>query len=421
MGNPARQTGWMCACGEKLDQDFSCPVCGLTISLENSFNKPIAFVDLAAQQQCIRPRLENNIAAVLSHGRYIMGPEVAALEKALAEFANARHAVTCASGTDALLMALMAIGIGPGDAVFTTPFTFIATGEAICLSGAVPVFVDVDPDSFNISPEKLTSCIQEITLAGKLTPRAIIPVDLFGLPCDYDRIDTIASEHNLVVIEDAAQSFGAEYKGRMAGNLGHVGCTSFFPAKPLGCYGDGGAVLTDSDETADILKSIRIHGKGKDKYDNIRLGLNGRMDTLQAAILLSKLDIFTLELASRRKNAKLYSDLLGSRDIPLTLPKFFPGVKSAWAQYSLLAPDTDTRTSIRSRLEENGIPTAVYYPTPLHLQTVFAHLGYGPGDFPVSEAYAARIFSIPMHPYLTLEEQKKICKALEKPLLKPMP
>jgi len=237
-------------------------------------------------------------------------------------------------------------------------------------------------------------------------------VDLFGLPCDYDRIHQIASQYNLTVVEDAAQSFGAEYKGRMAGSLGHVGCTSFFPAKPLGCYGDGGAVFTDSHEMAEKLASIRGHGKGSDKYDNIRLGINGRLDTLQAAILLPKLEIFPVELESRRKVARTYTEHLSSKKGPLThltLPQTFPDIKSAWAQYSILAPDSKTRKNIQQRLKDKGIPTAVYYPTPLHLQTAFADLGYSKGDFPVSEECSSRIFSIPMHPYLNANDHQKIC------------
>ncbi|MCK5165367.1 MAG: DegT/DnrJ/EryC1/StrS family aminotransferase [Desulfobacula sp.] len=385
---------------------MTCLACGKTISGKST---PIAFVDLAAQQQRILPQIEKNIQTVLKHGKYIMGPEVKELETKLAQFTRVRHAVTCASGTDALLMVLMAYGIGPGDAVFTTPFTFIATAEVIKLLGATPVFVDINPKTFNISVPKLESSIKEVSQAGQLKPKAIIPVDLFGLPCDYDQINQIASEYDLIVIEDAAQSFGAEYKGRMAGSLGHAGCISFFPAKPLGCYGDGGAIFTDSDEIADKLLSIRVHGKGKDKYDNIRLGLNGRMDTLQAAILLPKLEIFPWELESRRKVAKTYTELLLSEKDFLTLPEVFSGYKSVWAQYSLLATDKGTRKGIQDILEEKGIPTAVYYPTPLHLQTAFAGLGCKKGDFPVSEDCSSRIFSIPMHPYLTEKEQFRIC------------
>ena len=422
MGNPAKQTGWVCECGEKLNQVFECPVCGKTtnpVSDSDESAKPIAFVDLAAQQKLILPEIEKNIRTVLGHGKYIMGPEVNELEKRLADFAQTRYAVACASGTDALLMALMACGIGSGDAVFTTPFTFIATAEMIKLLGATPVFVDIDHSTFNISVHKLKAAVQEVSQAGQLKPKVIIPVDLFGLPCDYDQINQIASEHDLIVIEDAAQSFGAEYKGRMTGSLGHVGCTSFFPAKPLGCYGDGGAVFTDSDEIAEKLLSIRIHGKGTDKYDNIRLGINGRLDTLQAAILLPKLEIFPKELESRRNVAKRYTELLSSKKDLLTLPEVFPGLKSAWAQYSILAADTEARNNIQDSLKEKDIPTSVYYPTPLHLQTAFADLGYKKGDFPVSEDCSSIIFSIPMHPYLTQNEQAKICSFIHTTLMNP--
>ncbi len=414
MGNPAKQTGWVCECGEKLNQDFICPVCGKSIdptSDRQEHNNHIPFVSLAAQQKIILPKLERNIKNVLSHGKYIMGPEVAELEKKLAAFVKSRHAITCSSGTDALLMALMAYNIGPGDAVFTTPFTFVATAEVIKLIGATPVFVDIDIETFNILPTGLEASVRKVTSEGNLNPKAIIPVDLFGLPCDYDRINQIASEYDLTVIEDAAQSFGAEYKGRMAGALGHVGCTSFFPAKPLGGYGDGGAVSMDSDEIAEKIKSIRIHGKGVDKYDNVRVGINGRLDTLQAAILLPKLEIFPQELEFRRSIAKKYQEAL-SADSTLKLPKNFLDIKSAWAQFSILTPDGTTRTRIQEKLKEKGIPTAVYYPKPLHLQTAFADLGYEKGDFPVSEDCASRIFSLPMHPYLSKEDQTRICKEL---------
>jgi len=309
-------------------------------------------------------------------------------------------------------MALMACGIGQGDAVFTTPFTFIATAEAIRLLGAVPVFVDIDPDTFNMSVEKLEEAVLEFKQehpSGPV-PRAVIPVDLFGLPCDYDGINAIARAHDLVVIEDAAQSLGGEYKGRMAGGLADIGCTSFFPAKPLGCYGDGGAIFTDSDEIAERLASIRIHGKGSDKYDNVRLGINGRLDTLQAAILLAKMTIFPDEIQKRRDAAQQYTGMISCFETmeEIVVPAMFDGVKSAWAQYSLLAKDGETRSHIQQRCKENGIPTAVYYPTPLHLQTAYKDLGHKSGDFPVSEDYAERVFSIPMHPYLTLKDQQKI-------------
>ena len=410
MGNPARQTGWMCKCGEKMNSDLTCPECRSSLDAESG---QIAFIDLAAQQKILRPEIEKRINTVLAHGKYIMGPEVTELETKLEQFLKVRHAVTCASGTDALLMTLMAYGIGPGDAVFTTPFTFIATAEVIKLLGATPVFVDIDADTFNLSPFKLKQAVADVMKNGQLKPRAIIPVDLFGLPCDYDEINKIAEERCLTVIEDTAQSLGAEYKNKMAGTLAHVSCTSFFPAKPLGCYGDGGAIFTDSDELVDILRSIRIHGKGKDKYDNIRLGINGRLDTIQAAILIPKLEVFGQELKNRRCAAQNYGRMLESFKGFIKTPAVFPGYKSAWAQYSLLAKDGEMRRKIQMGLNEKNIPTAVYYPTPLHLQTAFAELGYKKGDFPVSEDYASRIFSIPMHPYLSEEKQAEICQCIK--------
>lgn len=409
MGNPARQTGWMCECGEKLDGGLCCPVC----KKEFTWLEPkgsIAFVDLSAQQRRILPAIEAGIRGVLKHGNYIMGPEVKTLEGRLAEFVGVKHAVGCASGTDALVMALMGLGVGAGDAVFTSSFTFIATAEAIRFVGATPVFVDVDPVTFNLSLEKLEQAIESVVKEGRLRPRAVMPVDLFGLTCDYDAIDGLAATHDLFVIEDAAQSFGAVYKGRRAGGFGHAGCTSFFPAKPLGCYGDGGAVFTDSDELAERLVSIRVHGKGTDKYDNVRLGLNGRLDTLQAAILLPKLDIFPDELERRQVVADRYTRLLAGTG--LVLPHVPPGYASAWAQYSILAADGDARAELQARLKENGIPSAVYYPTPLHLQTAFADLGYGAGDLPVSEDLSRRIMSLPMHPYLTEAEQQAVAAAV---------
>jgi UDP-2-acetamido-2-deoxy-ribo-hexuluronate aminotransferase len=423
VGNPARQTGWMCECGEKINEDMVCSVCKKDYHwLEGSKKGGVAFVDLAAQQKEILPQIEANIRAVLKHGKYIMGPEVKQLETQLSEFVGVKHCISCSSGTDALIMALMAYGIGPGDAVFTTPFTFIATTEAIRLLGAMPVFVDIDPDTFNMSVEKLETAVREFKNGSQagLIPRAIIPVDLFGLPCDYDGINQVARDNNLVVIEDAAQSFGAEYKGRMAGGLGDIGCTSFFPAKPLGCYGDGGAIFTDSDEIAEKLVSIRVHGKGSDKYDNVRLGINGRLDTLQAAILLAKMTIFPGEVQKRREVAKKYTDLICSLQDraeigvveQVVVPQVFDGYKSAWAQYSLLAKDGRARSVIRERLAAEGVPTMVYYPTPLHLQTAYEDIGYKRGDFPISEDVSSRIFSIPMHPYLGEDVYERVRASL---------
>ena len=386
------------------------------------------FIDLNKQQNLIRSKIEENIKAVLDHGQYIMGPEVGELERKLAEYVGTENAVACSSGTDALMLALMAYGVGPGDAIFTTPFTFIATAEVIAVLGAVPVFVDIEPGTFNINPEKLeeailalksNSLIQSplpvIKDPSTLTPKGVIAVDLFGLPADYDRINTLAEEHNLFVIEDAAQSFGAEYKGKPACSLSHIACTSFFPAKPLGCYGDGGMCFTDDHHLAETLRSIRVHGKGTHKYDNARVGINGRIDTIQAAILLAKFDIFPEEVDLRDQAAKRYAELLSPiihNPLPITLPHVPLGHKSVWAQYSVLAQDEKHRSNLQKALREVNIPTAVYYPKPLHLQTAFSYLNYKEGDFPISEDCAKRIFSIPMHPYLAMKDQEQIAEII---------
>ena len=375
------------------------------------------FIDLKKQQERIREKIESRIKNVLNSGQYIMGPEIKELEKKLAEYTGARHAIGCASGTDALLMALMAYEVGPGDAVFTTPFTFVATAEVISLLGATPVFVDIEPGTFNIDPEKLEQTIIAVEHSGKpgyplpigadgLVPKGVIPVDLFGQTANYARINETAEKHGLFVIEDACQSFGAEYKGQKACSLADIACTSFFPAKPLGCYGDGGMVFTDDDELAKKMISIRVHGSGTDKYDNIRLGINGRLDTMQAAILLAKFEIFTEEIELRQVAANRYSKLLKDS---VTAPFIADGCKSAWAQYCLLC---DNREELTAKLKEQGIPTAIYYPIPLHLQGAYKYLGYEKGSFPVSERIAERIFSIPMHPYLTEEDQKAIASVI---------
>lgn len=357
----------------------------------------IEFIDLAAQYRRFHKEIEHNIQSVLKHGKYIMGPEVKELEKKLSEYAGVRHAISCSNGTDALLMPLMAWGIGRGDVVFTTPFTFIATAEVISLLGATPVFVDIDADTYNIDPQKLEEAVVKILTEGKLKPRAVIPVDLFGLPADYDAIKKIAQRYDLKVLEDAAQSFGCVYKGQKAGSFGDAAATSFFPAKPLGCYGDGGAVLTNDDELAQSLTSIRVHGQGRDKYENIRIGINGRLDTLQAAILLAKLTVFDEELQARNRIAFQYTS--GLKEILKT--PFVPGeCVSSWAQYSVMARDSSQRDGLRDMLKVKGVPTQIYYPIPLHLQQAFASLGYKEGDFPVSEITSRRIFSLPMHPYL---------------------
>lgn len=371
----------------------------------------IPFVDLHAQQSRIRESVEERINKVLDHGKYIMGPEVKELEQRLAEFVGVKHCVTCASGTDALLMPLMAYGIGPGDAVFTTPFTFISTAEVVTLLGATPVFVDIDPQTYNIDPDKLHRTIKTVVAEGKLKPEGIIPVDLFGQPADYEEIERIAAEFGLWVIEDAAQSFGATYKNKPAGSFGDVASTSFFPAKPFGCYGDGGAVFCNDDEMAVKLRSIRVHGQGSNKYDNIRIGINGRFDTMQAAVLLAKLEIFEEEIQLRDRVARRYSEKLA--DV-VTTPVVKADRTSVWAQYSLL---TENRDELLAALKANGIPTAVYYPKPLHLQDAYQSLGYHAGDFPVSEKIADQIFSIPMHPYLSEEDQDYIVDAINKALM----
>ena len=358
-----------------------------------------------------------------------MGPEVEELENALSQFVSVKHAIGCSSGTDALLMALMAMGVGPGDAIITTPFTFVATAEVISLAGATPVFVDIDPVFFNLVPAELEKAVKAIlendgggyplprnlaSLAesGRLRPKGIIAVDLFGLPADYDAINAMAKKYDLFVIEDAAQSFGAAYKGKRACSLAELACTSFFPAKPLGCYGDGGAVFTDSDDMAERLKSIRVHGQGSDKYDNVRVGLNARLDTLQAAVLLPKLKIFPEEIQARNRVASLYNQMLVDFGAGLQVPSVPEGYESVWAQYSVLADDAALRKKIQGALKEEGIPTAVYYPIPLHLQTAYADFGYEKGDFPVAEEISDRIFSLPMHPYLKEKEIERICRTI---------
>jgi dTDP-4-amino-4,6-dideoxygalactose transaminase len=382
------------------------------------------FVDLNAQQELIRDELERQIRNVLAHGNYIMGPEVGALENRLAEFVGVKYAVGCSSGTDALLLSLMASGVGPGDAIFTTPFTFIATAEVIVLLGATPVFVDIDPKTFNMDPTKLERAIDALksrnasehvlpadALLPSLTPKGIITVDLFGLPADYDLINSIASKQGLFVLEDGAQSFGGEYRGRKACSLGDISCTSFFPAKPLGCYGDGGMCFTDDESLAHSLQSLRVHGKGDHKYDNVCVGMNGRLDTLQAAILLAKFDIFPGEVELRQEVAHRYGELIsenGNGNPGFVTPEIPAGYKSAWAQYSILTEDKAHRKNTQDKLKEAGIPSAIYYPLPLHLQSAFASLGYRQGDFPVSEDCSKRILSLPIHPYLEKTDQERI-------------
>lgn len=372
----------------------------------------LQFIDLQAQFRDIQKEVEDAVLNVLRGGRYIMGPEVAELEGELARFAGTRHCISCASGTDALVMALMAKGVGPGDAVFTPPFTFVATAEAIATVGATPVFVDVDPATFNIDPDELGEAVGRVRDQATLEPRGIIAVDLFGLPADYERINAIAQGSGLFVIEDAAQSFGARSGNSRAGSLAEIGCTSFFPAKPLGCYGDGGAIFVDDDEIDSVLRSIRVHGQGSEKYDNVRLGLTGRLDTVQAAVLLVKLKRFEQEIEERQRVAAAYGSAIREAGLPLETPQVPDGMVSAWAQYSVLARSAAERSAMMEALKAAGVPTMIYYPKPLHLQQAFAGLGHGQGDFPVSEDLASRIFSLPMHPYLDEATVAKIVGTL---------
>jgi UDP-2-acetamido-2-deoxy-ribo-hexuluronate aminotransferase len=366
------------------------------------------FIDLKSQQDLIRNKIDKKIQDVLNHGRYIMGPEVQQLENELAKYVGVKHCLSCSSGTDALLIPLMAKHIGKGDAVLTSPFTYIATAEVISLLGATPIFVDIYSKTYNINSKEISRGVQEAKSKG-LTPRGIIPVDLFGLSARYRLIEEEAKKHDLFIIEDAAQGFGGTIRGKKAGSFGHVASTSFFPAKPLGCYGDGGAIFTNDDDLAETMSSIRVHGGGSDKYDNIRIGINGRLDTLQAAILLEKLAIFKSELEMRQNVAEYYIANLPESLVGPFIPN---GYTSSWAQFSILAESIEKRDEIIAYLKVKDIPAMIYYRTPLHLQKVFSGLNYRKGDFPHSEQSAEKIFSIPMHPYLKQRQQDKVLEAL---------
>jgi UDP-2-acetamido-2-deoxy-ribo-hexuluronate aminotransferase len=386
----------------------------------------ISFIDLRAQYQVIQEQVELAVLRVLRSGQYIMGPEVELLEQRLSEFVGVRQTVSCASGTDALVIALMAYGVAPGDAVFTTPFTFVATAEAIALVGATPVFVDVQPDTFNMDPAGLSRALEALSTddptlhplprrsgdAGPLNPRGIIPVDLFGLPADYNEINRTAADRGLFVIEDAAQSFGAMTGNSVAGSLAEVGCTSFFPAKPLGCFGDGGALFTDDDRLADLFRSIRVHGQGNDRYENVRIGITGRLDSVQAAVLLVKLAVFPKELEQRQRVAARYTSAIIDARLALQTPRVPAGHLSSWAQFTVLAADHERRGSLRDKLAAAGLPSAIYYPKPLHLQAAFTYLGYAAGDFPIAEDLSQRVLSLPMHPYLTDDQIDQIVDAM---------
>lgn len=358
----------------------------------------ISFADLKAQQARIRARIDAAIARVLDHGQYIMGPEVGELERKLAAFTGARHALTCSSGTDALLIALMARGAGPGDAVLCPAFTYTATPETIALLGATPVFVDVDSATFNIDPAGLEAGL-DAARKGGLKTKGLIAVDLFGLPAPYAAIGAFARDAGLWVLADAAQSFGSALAGQKAGTLAAITATSFFPAKPLGCYGDGGAIFTDDEALARIMNSIRLHGKGDgaDKYDIARVGINGRLDTIQAAVLLEKLAIFDGEIAARRRLAQIYTESLG--DVCMT-PSLPAGAESAWAQYTVKVP-AGSRADIIAALNADKVPTAIYYPRPLHHQDAYKHFPRALSGLAVSEALSREVVSLPMHPYVS--------------------
>ena len=366
------------------------------------------FIDLKKQLDLIRDPIENRFTEIFEHGKYIMGPEVFELEEKLANYVSISHAITCSSGTDALLIPLLANGIGPGDAVLTTPFTYIATAEVISLVGATPIFIDIYPSTFNMNPSEISKGV-DFAVKRNLTPKAIIPVDLFGLPARYRLINEEAKKFNLLTIEDSAQGFGGRIGDRKAGSFCDISATSFFPAKPLGCYGDGGAIFTDDDQIAEIMRSVRIHGGGKNKYDNVRLGINGRLDTFQAAVILEKLEIFPQEVIRRNSIANYYSSNLPSNLLAPFVPKNY---HSVWAQFSVLAESNEHRRSIMDFLASKKIPSMIYYPIPLHLQKVFKNLDYKEGDFPISENIAERIFSLPMHPYMSENEIDNITEAL---------
>lgn len=375
--------------------------------------RTMQFIDLKSQYERIKDDVDRRVISVLESQRYIMGPEVAEAEKKLADFAGTKHCFTCSSGTDALVISLMALGLQKSDAVFVPSFTFFASGESVTLAGGTPVFVDSDPDTFNMSLSSLKASIQRVKAEGVLSPKGIIAVDLFGQPADYDEIRALADAEGLFVLEDAAQSFGAMYKGKRAGSLADVAATSFFPAKPLGCYGDGGAIFTDDDALAEIISSVRVHGQGSSKYDNVRIGVNGRFDTIQAAIILAKLEIFPDEIEARNRIAGLYSEeLAGFIQTPIVKEDRM----SVWAQYTLAAANCTSREAIQAALAEAGIPSANYYPIPMHLSSAYSPLGYKIGDLPICEGLADRVFSLPMHPYLDDASVRKICAVLKEAL-----
>jgi len=376
-------------------------------------NPPIPFIDVAAQRRRLGPAIDAAVAKILNHCQFILGPEVRTFEAELAAFCGARHVVTCASGTDALVLALRAMGVGPGDAVLCPSFTFCATAEVVVLVGAAPVFVDVDAATFNIDAKGIAGAAATAREAG-LRPKAIIPVDLFGLPADHGAVQAAATVENLLVLDDAAQGFGATCNNRRLGTFGQATATSFFPAKPLGCYGDGGAVMADDDDFAEALRSLRVHGQGSDKYDNVRIGLASRLDTIQAAILIEKLKIFPDEIDARNRIAHRYSE--GLRDV-VGVPRIPAGYTSVWAQYTIRVAG-GRRDALAAALKAEGIPTAIHYPIPLHRQQAYKHYPIGKGGVAASDRLASEVISLPMHAYLELATQDRIIDATRRALKK---
>ena len=370
------------------------------------------FRDLKRQYQVLKPQMDAAMLEVAENCNFISGKQVTELEQQLAEYVGVKHCVTCGNGTDALTLVMMAWDIKAGDAVFVPTFTFFASAEVVAFEGATPVFVDVDERTFNVDPVKLEEAIEQVKKEVKLNPRAVIAVDLFGQPADYTKIEEICKKHGLLLLEDGAQGFGGKIGDRTACSFGDAAATSFFPAKPLGCYGDGGAVFTNDDEMADYMRSIRVHGKSPaDKYDNLRIGLNSRLDTIQAAVLKVKLQAFKdHELESVNRAAKLYDEYLGNVVKTPVVPE---GFYSSWAQYTLILDSKEQRTHLQKELKEQGIPTMVYYPKPMHLQGAFADLGYKKGDFPVAESLCERVLSLPMHPYLNEEDIRFVANAVK--------
>ncbi len=365
------------------------------------------FIDLKAQYQALKKDIDAGIQEVLENGNYILGQPVKELEKELAEYVGVKYCATCANGTDALQIALMVLDIQKGDAVFVPSFTFYSTAEVVSLVGATPIFVDVDERTFNIDSQKLEKAVEEVIQEGKLKPKAMIPVDLFGQPANFDEITRIAKKYNLKIIEDGAQGFGGEIRKKKACSFGDISTTSFFPAKPLGCYGDGGAIFTDDEKLHELILSIRVHGKGEFKYDNVRVGLNSRLDTLQAVILLPKLRAFQeYELVNRNQFANLYTAIL--KDY-VKIPIVSEGFLSSWAQYTILLDSQEERDFLQVKLKEAGIPSMIYYPKPLHKQVVYKDYNFNLEDLKISEELSQKVLSLPMHPYLTEETVKNIC------------